>query len=156
MKPLLLTLTLATALASSAKAEYYRPSVVRDTTVVGAVAGALIGGHNGDRWAQGALIGAAAGAVVGTVMDNSQPRRVEYRERVVEPVAVVPCAPTVGTTVVTTAPRVVYVNQAPPTRVVYVDACPPPVVMARPVVVINAGRHYGYRAPHRHYHGHRW
>ncbi|HYD85117.1 MAG TPA: glycine zipper domain-containing protein, partial [Opitutus sp.] len=65
MKTLLVTLALAAATVGTARAEYYRPSIVRDSTIVGAVAGALIGGHNGDRWAQGALIGAAAGAVVG-------------------------------------------------------------------------------------------
>ena len=148
MKPLFITLALATAVATTAKAEIYRPSVVRDTTVVGAVAGALIGGHNGDRWAQGAVIGAAAGAVVGAIVDTTRPAPVPYQR--IEPVAVVPYAPTVETVVVSAPPRVVYVNPAP-TRVVYVSSARP-VVVARPVIVIDGGRRFDHR--HYRYHHH--
>lgn len=154
MKTLLVTLALAAATVGTARAEYYRPSIVRDTTIVGAVAGALIGGHNGDRWAQGALIGAAAGAVVGVAVDNSRPA-VVYRERTIQPVAVVADAPTIVTQ---PAPQVIVVNPAPSPRVVYVERhAPPVVVVRRPVVYVSGGHrhyHHGYRDVHRH--GHRW
>ena len=139
MKTILVSLALAVGAVSTAQAQHYRPSVVRDTTIVGAVAGALIGGHNGDRWAEGAIVGAAAGAVVGAVIDNNRPARVEYGHyHQVTPAPVV---------VVNPAP-VVVVNRAP-RRVVYVDAYAPPVVISRPVVVIDGHRH-GYR----HHRGH--
>lgn len=148
MKTMLVTLALATAAVSTAQAEHYRPSVVRDTTIVGAVAGALIGGHNGDRWAEGAIIGAAAGAVVGAVVDNNNsPRRVSYRNHV-EPVALVPCAPTVGTVIVS-SPPVVYVERAPARRVVYVDRGP--IVVSRPVIHVSLGSRHGHHRDHRHH-----
>ena len=125
MKTLLLTLSLATAGVSTAPAEIYRPSIVRETTVLGAVAGALIGGHNNDRWAEGAVIGAAAGALVGVAVDNSRP---VYRSREIR-------APYYRT-VVTPAPRVVYV-----------DPYPRAVIVRRPVVYISNDR------SHRHHHG---
>ena len=125
MKTLLLTLSLATAGVSTAQAEIYRPSIVRETTVLGAVAGALIGGHNNDRWAEGAVIGAAAGALVGVAVDNSRP---VYRSREIR-------APYYRT-VVTPAPRVVYV-----------DPYPRAVIVRRPVVYISNDR------SHRHHHG---
>ncbi len=144
MKTILVSLALAVGAVSTVQAQHYRPSVVRDSTIVGAVAGALIGGHNGDRWAEGAIVGAAAGAVVGAVIDNNRPARVEYgHHHQVRPAPVV---------VVNPAP-VVVVNRAP-RRVVYVDACPPPVVVSRPVVVINGHRH-GHGHHHRGYHRHR-
>ena len=137
MKTLLLTLSLATAAVSTSQAEIYRPSVVPQTTVLGAVAGALIGGHNNDRWVQGAVIGAAAGALVGTAVDHSGPR---YSEREIRPGYDYgqECAPVV----VAPAPRVVYVNPAP--RVVYV--APRPVYVHRPVVYVD--RNYGHRHGH--------
>lgn len=141
MKTLLVTLSIALVGVSTASAEIYRPSVVRDTTVLGAVAGALIGGHNNDRWVEGAVIGAAAGAVVGTVVDRSRP--VRYVEREIAPVVVVSDAPVVGSP----APAVVYVTPSRAPRVVYVETCPPPVVIARPAVYISTG--WGSR-----YHGH--
>jgi hypothetical protein len=137
MKTLLLTLSLATAAVSTSQAEIYRPSIVRDTTVLGAVAGALIGGHNNDRWAEGAVIGAAAGAVLGTVVDQSRP--VVYQQREIRPVEVAPCAPVI----VAPAPRVVYVNPAP-ARVVYVNPYPRAVYVRRPVVYVSNSRHYGH------------
>ena len=146
MKPILVTLALAVATAGTVRAELYRPSVVRDTTIVGAVAGALIGGHNGDRWAEGALIGAAAGAIVGTAVDHSRP--VVYRERTIQPVVVVPDAPTVVTQ---PAPRVVVVHPSPGPRVVYVERPAPVVVVRRPVVYVGPGRpHYHHHHPHHH------
>ena len=141
MKTLLLTLSLATAAVSTSQAEIYRPSIVRDTTVLGAVAGASIGGHNNDRWVEGGLIGAAAGAIVGSVIDNSGPG---YSQREIRPnygngySYGNECAPVV----VAPAPRVVYVNPAP--RVVYV--APRPVYVQRPVVYVTNDRHH-----HRHY-----
>jgi hypothetical protein len=142
MKPLLITLSLAlAAFGSTARAEYYRSSAVGGTAVLGAVAGALIGGHNGDRWAEGAIIGAAAGAVVGSVVDQSRP--VAYRAPAVQPVAVVPCAPVVGSSAVytTTPAQVVYVSAPPPPAVVYVS--PRPVVVSRPVVYVSVGNRHG-------------
>jgi hypothetical protein len=125
MKTLLLTLSLATAGVSTAQAEIYRPSIVRETTVLGAVAGALIGGHNNDRWAEGAIIGAAAGALVGVAVDNSRPAYYgrEIRAPYHRPV----------------------VRHAP--RVVYVDPYPRAVIVGRPVVYISNDR------SHRHHHG---
>lgn len=137
MKTLLATLSVALAGVSTANAQYYRPSIVRDTTVVGAVAGALIGGHNNDHWAEGAIIGAAAGALVGAAVDQSQP--VVYRSNAIAPVAVVPNAPVVGAP----APAVVYVNQPAP-EVVYVDPYPQTVVVGRPIVHFSTGWGYGY------------
>jgi hypothetical protein len=143
MKTWLLTLLLATVAISTAQAEIYRPSVVRDTTILGAVAGALIGGHNNDHWAQGALIGAAAGAVIGTVVDDSRPRGYGYQECAVAPVVQVPCAP-----VATCAPtQVVYVQGVPRSRVVYVS--PAPVVYSRRVVYVSRGNG-DYRRDYRH------
>lgn len=150
MKPLLLTLALATATVGTVRAEYYRPSVVRDTTIVGAVAGALIGGHNGDRWAEGALIGAAAGALVGTAVDHSRP--VVYRERTIQPVVVVSDAPTIVTE---PPPRVVVVHPAPGPRVVYVERPAPVVVVRRPVVYVTPRGHHHHHHAHDHWHR-RW
>lgn len=156
MKTLLLSLTLALAGASTVRAELYRPSVVGNTTVLGAVAGALIGGHNNDHWAEGAIIGAAAGAVVGSVVDQSQP--VVYSQREIRPVAVVSDAPYVTGP----APQVVYVNPAP--RVVYVQQpYVSRVVIGAPLVYFSggwrSGAYYGYRggyrAPGYRHHGHR-
>ena|SRR6187431_3644200 len=124
MKTLLLTLSLAVAGASTSQAEIYRPSAVPGTTVLGAMAGALIGGHNNDHWVQGAVIGAAAGALVGVAVDNSRPG---YYGREIHP----GYAP-----VVTQGPRVVYV-----------DPYPRPVIVSRPVVYIGNGGHG-------HHHGH--
>src|SRR4029078_5064659 len=61
MKTLLVTLSVALAGVSSVQAQIFRPSV-GSGAVVGAVAGGLIGGHNGDRWAEGAVLGAVAGS----------------------------------------------------------------------------------------------
>lgn len=141
MKTLLLTLTLAVAGISSVNAEIYRPSAVGPTAVLGAVAGALIGGHNNDHWAEGAIIGAAAGAVVGSAIDQSQP---VYSQREIRPVAVVGNAPCVTSC----PPQVVYVNPSP--RVVYVQR---PVCVPAPVVYVSAGWRsggyygHGYRCP---------
>lgn len=134
MKTLLLTLTLAAVGISSVRAEIYRPSAVGPGAVLGAVAGALIGGHNNDRWAEGAIIGAAAGAVIGSVVDQSQP--VVYSDREIRPVTVVGNAPCV-----TSYPsQVVYTSPAP--RVVYVQR---PVYVPAPVVYVGAGwRSGGY------------
>src|SRR5215212_2026783 len=72
MKTLLVTVSLALAGVSSAQAQMFRPSV-GGSAAVGAIAGGLIGGHNGDRWAEGAVIGAAAGALIGAAITPQQP-----------------------------------------------------------------------------------
>lgn len=158
MKTLLVTLALALAGATSASAQIYRPSVVRDTAVLGAVAGALIGGHNDDRWVQGAVIGAAAGAVVGTAIDHSRPTRYGYSGGEIGAVAVVPNAPVIGSP----APAVVYVPSPAP-RVVYVDPYPP-VVVTRPIIHLSTGwgsghrywgRSHGHHSHYRHHVPHR-
>jgi hypothetical protein len=127
MKTLLLTLSLALAGVGTAQAEFYRPSIVRETTVLGAVAGALIGGHNNDRWVEGAVIGAAAGALVGVAVDNSHPG---YRGREIRPYY---------PEVVSHGPRVVYVDPYPR------------YVVRRPVVYISSDHH---RHHHGRGHGH--
>lgn len=145
MKKMLFTLSLAVAAVSTTHAEIYRPSVVRNTTVVGAVAGALIGGHNNDRWAEGALIGAAAGALVGVAVDQSNPRGYGDPSCGVAPVREVQCAP-----VVSCAPEVVYVpSYSPRPRVVYVQPAPR-VIVTRPVVYLSNG----HRGHHRDYDRH--
>src|ERR1051325_4628467 len=72
MKTLVVTLSLALAGVSSAHAQMFRPSV-GGSAAVGAIAGGLIGGHNGDRWAEGAVIGAAAGALIGAAVSQPEP-----------------------------------------------------------------------------------
>jgi hypothetical protein len=126
MKTLLFTLSLAVAGVGSSYAQS-SPSAVASGTVLGSIAGALIGGHNHDHWAEGAVIGAAAGALIGSAVEPA-PRVV------VSGPPVVRCAP---------AGRTVYVTRpAPAVRVVYVNRRAP-----APVVVI--------RAPHRGRHLHR-
>ncbi|MEO7598391.1 MAG: YMGG-like glycine zipper-containing protein [Opitutus sp.] len=137
MKTLLLTLSLATAAVGTSQAEFFRPSIVPQTTVLGAVAGALIGGHNNDRWVQGAVIGAAAGALVGTAVDNSGR---SYSEREIRPGYDYGREYAPEVVYVDPAPRVVYVNPAP--RVVYVT--PRPVYVQRPVVYIGNDRNYNH------------
>ena len=122
---------------STSQAEIYRPSAVPGTAVLGAVAGALIGGHNNHHWVEGAVIGAAAGALVGVAVDSS---RQGYYGREIHP----GYAP-----VVTHAPRVVYV-----------EPYPRPVIVSRPIVYIAHGghghHHYSHRSHHRHHkHHHR-
>ncbi len=140
---LVLTLSLAAAGISSAHAQVFRPNAVANGAVIGGIAGAFIGGHNNDRWGEGALIGVAAGALLGAVVD--QPRQMVYAQPVIRPVAVVQAAPVACATPAPTAyyypeaqpcaqpatqivyvqpaqPRVVYVQQ--PTRVVFVPAAP--------------------------------
>jgi hypothetical protein len=153
---LLLTVSLAAAGIGSAHAEHFRPSAAANGAVIGGIAGAFIGGHNNDRWGQGALIGAAAGALIGAAVD--QPRQVVYTQPVIRPVTVVqsapvacstsapvyveaqPCAqPATQVVYVQPQPRVVYVQQ--PTRVVYVSQ---PQPRHAPVVVVNPQhRHRG-------------
>jgi hypothetical protein len=131
MKTLLLTVSLAIAGVSTSQAEYYRPSIVRETTVLGAVAGALIGGHNNDHWVQGAVIGAAAGAIVGVAIDNSHPG---YHGREIQPYY---------PPVVSHGPRVVYVDPYPR------------YVVRRPIVRHGHHHHHHHGRGHGHYrHGH--
>lgn len=176
MKTLLFTLSVALAGAGTAHAQMFRPSVGA-SAAVGAIAGGLIGGHNGDRWAQGAIIGGIAGAVVGSAL-NPEPvyqavppvyyqTPASYGQQLYgQPCAVIQNAPTVGlaptvpaaptvsdyvpTQVVQTPPQVVYVETAP--RVVYVPA--PRVVCASPAPYVGFGfgyysgpRYYGYSGP---------
>ncbi|HWA08257.1 MAG TPA: YMGG-like glycine zipper-containing protein [Opitutaceae bacterium] len=126
MKTIILALSLAVAGVSSAHAQLFQPAVTRDT-ILGTVTGALIGGHNHDRWGEGAVIGAAAGALFGATVD--QPRTVVYRQPVV---AVAP--PT----------AVVYVEQPQPVQVVRVVAPAPVVYYAATPVVVTAPVRYVY------------
>ncbi|MBL9190187.1 MAG: hypothetical protein JNK23_22085 [Opitutaceae bacterium] len=176
MKTLLVTVSLAVAGVSVANAQVFRPSV-GGSAAIGAVAGGLIGGHNGDRWAEGMIIGAAAGALFGAIAAPERataapppvyqaPSPGAYGQQVygqpsagVPDAATVPMAPTVGVPVqvVTAPPQVVYVETAP--RVVYVPAPAPRVIYAAPppvisfVVSFHSGpRHHGWHSHgHRHY-----
>lgn len=152
---LLLTLSLAAAGISSAHAQVFRPAVANGA-VIGGIAGAFIGGHNHDRWGEGALIGAAAGALFGAAVE--QPRQAVYTQpAVIQPVVVVADAPVACVTPAPVyvqaqsyaqpAPQVVYVQSAPQ-RVVYVQQAPrvvyvsaPPVRRAPVVVVAAQPRH---------------
>ena len=137
MKTILLSLSLAVAGVSTAHAQIYSPTVTR-SAVLGGMAGALIGGHNHDRWGEGALIGAAAGALLGAAVEQPQyvpagsyqPARVVYVNS--PPVQYVPVAP---------APQVVYVNSYAPAygAPVYVTPC---YVPRTSVVVVNPRGHH--------------
>jgi len=139
IQAILFSLSLAAAGIGSAQAQIFRPNAVANGAVLGGIAGAFIGGHNNDRWGQGALIGAAAGALVGAAVEQSRP--VAHGRPVIGPVAWVPDAPVAyaaPTTVyvqsqacVDRNPRVVYV-QAPPPRVVYIRSAPRVVYVAAP------------------------
>jgi hypothetical protein len=159
MKTFLLALSLAAAGVNAANAQVYRPAVVNGA-VLGGIAGAFIGGHNNDRWGEGALIGAAAGALLGSAVQA--PRPVVYEAPPVTIVQTVPMAATVPVAPsVTPAPQVVYVQQAQPAQVVYVPYyTPAPVVyetypVYRPVVRVGVGYSWGPRQPVYVRHGHR-
>jgi len=141
MKTLILTLSLAAAGVSTAHAQLYSPTVTR-SAVLGGIAGAIIGGHNNDRWGEGAIIGAAAGALLGAALDQPCDRAVvACPPQVVGPRYVAACqpAPVVCATPtvirVAPAPRVVYVNP----RASYVAPC---YVPRAPVVVVNPRGHH--------------
>jgi hypothetical protein len=149
MKTILLALSLAAAGVSSAAAQVYQPNVVNGS-ILGGIAGAIIGGHNHDRWGEGALIGAAAGALIGSAVEA--PRQVIYQQPPVTVVQTVPNAPVVGqapvvvSAPVSAAPQVVYVQQQP-TQVVYVPYyATAPAYCPAPVVSVGVGYSYG---PHR-------
>lgn len=151
MKSILLALSLAAVGASTATAQVYQPNVVNGS-ILGGIAGALIGGHNNDRWGEGALIGAAAGALIGSAIQPARP--VVYQQNVVPVVQTVPTAPVVAAAPVagaTTAPQVVYVQQPQPAQVVYVQQpaqvvyAPAPVYYPAPVVSFGFGYNYGPR-----------
>lgn len=173
MKTLLFTLSVALAGAGTAHAQMFRPSVGA-SAAVGAIAGGLIGGHNGDRWAQGAIIGGIAGAVVGSALNPEpvyqaappvyyqtpasygqqlygQPGAVIQNAPAVGYAPTVPAAPTVSdyvpTQVVQAPPQVVYVDTAP--RVVYVPAPAPRVIYASPAPYVGFG--FGYYSGPRYY-----
>ncbi len=154
MKTILLALSLAAAGVSTATAQVYQPNVVNGS-ILGGIAGAIIGGHNHDRWGEGALIGAAAGALIGSAVEA--PRPVVYQPvpvsvvQTVPTAQVVPQAPMISNAPVVVAaapaPQVVYVQQAQPTQVVYVPYyANPPVYCSAPVVSVGVGYRW---APHR-------
>ena len=163
MKTLIFALTLAATGASTASAQIYPPAVVNGS-ILGGIAGAIIGGHNHDRWGEGAIIGAAAGALIGSTVQA--PRSVVYEQPPVTVVQGVQAAPAVPNVVVIPnaptfpaagAPQVVYVQQ--PAQVVYVPyyaATPAVVYDARPVVSVGLGYAWGsnrgYYTGHRHRH----
>ena len=145
MKTLLLTLSLAAAGVSSSHAQLYSPTVTR-SAVLGGIAGAFIGGHNHDRWAEGAIIGATAGALLGAAVEQPQPRAVVYSQPQVVTTApyVSNCQP--AQVVYVTNPPVQYVRVAPAPQVVYVNGCAPvcaPRYVPRaPVVVVTPRGHH--------------
>lgn len=69
MKKLCVLLGLVAVGFTPANAQIFQPNQVRGG-IIGAVAGALIGGHNNDRWAEGAALGAVAGTLLGTAVDR--------------------------------------------------------------------------------------
>jgi hypothetical protein len=142
MRNLLLSLLLVAGV-SAAQAQTYQPAVARGS-VLGAIAGAFVGGHNHNQWAQGAVIGAAAGALLGAVVDDARPQAyyAPPSQVVYTQVGSIGCAPQ---TACGQAPGVVYVTTPPPAQVVYVQP------YAQPVVYVAVGG--GYR---RHHYGHRW
>ena len=137
MKTLLLILSLAFAGVSTASAQIYRPAIV-NTTLWGGIAGAIIGGHNHDRWGEGALIGAVAGTILGAAIEPP----VVYQS---PPVTVVQAAPTVAAAPVVAAGARVFVQA--PAQVVYVPAYyeAAPVVYAYPAVNVALGYGWGPR-----------
>ena len=160
MKTLIFALTLAATGASTATAQIYQPAVVNGS-ILGGIAGAIIGGHNHDRWGEGAIIGGIAGALLGSTVQA--PRSVAYEQ---PPVTVVQGVSTVPNVVVIPnapafpaagAPQVVYVQQ--PAQIVYVPyyaTAPAVVYETRPVVSIGGGRIWspprGYYVSHNHRH----
>jgi hypothetical protein len=130
-------------------------------SILGGIAGAIIGGHNHDRWGEGAIIGAAAGALLGstvqpprTVVYEQPPVTVVQAAPVVAPAATVPNAPMVYTAPVVAAPAPQPVVVQQPAQVVYVPYyAQAPVVYetypAYPVVRVGVG--YGW-APRSYFH----
>jgi hypothetical protein len=155
MKSILLALSLAAVGASTATAQVYQPNVVNGS-ILGGIAGAIIGGHNHDRWGEGALIGAAAGAILGSAIQPARP--VVYQQNVVPVVQTVPTAQVVASApVVVSAPaqQVVYVPAPQPAQVVYVQQpaqvvyapyyASAPVYYSAPIVSVGVGYNYGPR-----------
>ena len=154
---LLLSLGVAVAGTGAAHAQDSRPNAVAGGAILGGIAGAFIGGHDNDRWAQGAVIGAAAGALVGAVVEA--PRRTVVRSAPVAYVSPAPivyveaphCPAPVQRIIYRGAPppRVVYVQPAP--RVVYIAAQPrrgaDTVVVVAPPSRRHAGRQVIYVEP---------
>lgn len=148
MKTFLLTLSLALAGVGTGRAQIYHPAVVNGS-ILGGIVGAVVGGHNHDRWGEGAVIGAAAGALLGAAVEP--PRTVVYQQ---PPVTVVQAAPTMP--MAATVPNAPVVGTATPVvvqqpaQVVYVPYYEPaPVVYAYPSISVGVGyawgpRHYGY------------
>lgn len=160
MKKLLLALMLAAAGVNAANAQIYKPAVVNGT-ILGGIAGAIIGGHNHDRWGEGAIIGAAAGALLGatvpapnTVIYEQPPVTVVQAATTVPVAATVPMAATVANAPVVAVPTTAApVVVAQPTQVVYVPYyAPAPVVYESypiyPVVRVGIGYGYGWAPRH--------
>ncbi len=140
MKTILFALSLAAAGVSTATAQVYQPNVVNGS-LLGGIAGAIIGGHNHDRWGEGALIGAVAGALIGSAVEP--PRAVVYQQPPVSVVQTVPTGQMVPTAAVVPAagyPQVVYLQQ--PAQVVYVQQSAP--VVYAPYYVESPVGYYGY------------
>lgn len=160
MKTLLLTVSLAVAGAGTAQAQMFRPSATSGA-VLGAVAGGLIGGHNGDRWAEGMVIGAVAGGIIGAAVAPREPVYAPpvYRAPATtiyssathvvagQPTTVVhapaiydaPTVPNAPVIVQQPAPQVVYAP-APAPQVVYVEPTPRVVYVPAPPPVVYVDR----------------
>jgi hypothetical protein len=141
MKTILATLSLALVSVSSAQSPMFQPPATTGA-VLGAIAGAFIGGHNHNLWAEGAAIGAVAGALIGTAVTPPP---------VYQSVPVYQAAPVYqggmvyaqAPVVYAPAPQVVYVQHAP--RVVYLPAPPPVVYYAPAAVGYRYAPSYGHR-----------
>ena len=145
MKTILLAFSLAAAGVSTANAQLYQPAVVNGS-ILGGIAGAIIGGHNHDRWGEGALIGAAAGALLGSTVQA--PRAMVYEQPPVTVVQAAPQVPMAATVPVapTYPPGTQFVVQQP-TQVVYVPyyVNAPVVYESYPAVRVGLGYSWGPR-----------
>ena len=147
MKSLLLSLTLAVVGVSSASAQNYGPAAPRGA-ILGGILGAVIGGHNNDRWVEGAAIGSLAGSLLGAAVDQEPSREVRYAQPQYAPAPVYGAQRDCNQVVYVNNPPVRVVRYAPPApRVVYVNRCEPPRYVARPPVVVVHGRRVVERRP---------
>ncbi|QYM80458.1 glycine zipper 2TM domain-containing protein [Horticoccus luteus] len=153
MKKLCSLLGLVAVGFTPVQAQVFQPNQVRGG-ILGAVAGALIGGHNNDRWAEGAAIGAVAGTLIGTMADRNAYAApaptyayAGTQTQVIGDAPYVTSAPVVTQTVIYVQPAPVRVVRRP--QVVYVAPAP--------VLVIGGRGHYaspGYSRTH--VRGRRW
>jgi hypothetical protein len=130
MKTLIASLSLVLA---AGVGTVHAQSAVGPGAAIGAIAGAVVGGHNHDNWAPGAIIGGVAGALIGAAV-SPQPQQYGYQSAPVyqDPNVVYQPVP-----VYAPQDQVVYAQPAP--QVVY--AAPNVVYAPAPVYVESAPRY---------------